>query len=119
MMELAFVELGVRNLEISLRWYERALGLTAELLDEAHGFAMLHGGMFALKQGVPGSVRLQFEVADLDTERLRLAELGIASEGDIKTSEEGYRRATYRDPDGNSVALFERTGGTSPVTVKS
>ena len=107
-MKLAFIELGVRNLAASLRWYERALGFTAELVDEAHGFAMMRGGTLALKQGARGSARLQFEVASIDAERARLILLGIGPDGDVKTSPEGYRRVTYRDPDGNAVALFER-----------
>ena len=107
-MELAFVELGVRNLGISLGWYSRALGLDAEHLDIPGGFALLKGGRIALKIGTPGSVRLQFEVANLDAELSRLANLGIVPEGDLKTSDEGYRRATLRDPDGHPIALFER-----------
>jgi catechol 2,3-dioxygenase-like lactoylglutathione lyase family enzyme len=107
-MTPAFIELSVRNLGASLRWYEHALGFTAELVDDENRFAMMQGGLLALKQGSPGSVRLQFEVKDLDAERARLILLGIGQDSDVKTSPEGYRRVTYRDPDGNAVALFER-----------
>ena len=107
-MKLAFIELGVANLAASLRWYKLALGLTAELVDEANGFAMMKGGMIAFKQGPRGSIRLQFEVTNLEVERTRLIELGIGPADTVKINPEGYRRITYHDPDGNSVALFER-----------
>jgi len=109
-MKFAFAELGVRNLPISSAWYRAALGLTVEHLDEPKGFALLsdgHGQRIALKEGVPGSIRWQFEVTNLDGELARLAAAGFHPESDIQTSAEGYRRATFRDPDGNAVALFE------------
>jgi len=109
-MKFAFAELGVRNLPISSAWYLTALGLAVEHLDEPKGFALLndgHGQRIALKEGVPGSIRWQFEVTNLDGELARLAAAGFHPESDIQTSVEGYRRATFRDPDGNAVALFE------------
>jgi catechol 2,3-dioxygenase-like lactoylglutathione lyase family enzyme len=109
-MNLAFAELGVRNLAISLAWYRSVLGLTLELHDEPRGFALLKddsGSKMALKQGPPGAIRWQFEVPNLDAAIADLASKGIALESGIQASAEGYRRAVLRDPDGNAVALFD------------
>jgi catechol 2,3-dioxygenase-like lactoylglutathione lyase family enzyme len=109
-MHLAFAELGVRNLHRSVEWYRSVLGLRLELLDEPRGFALLRderGAGIALKQGIPGGIRWQFEVPDLAAALEDFAGRGIESECGIKVSSEGYRRAVLRDPDGNAVSLFD------------
>lgn len=105
-------ELVVSDLAAALRWYRDALGLAVERLDAAGGFALLSppsGGRLSLKVGVsvPGGARLHFEVANLVAELARLAALGVQSDGQVKASDEGYRRAILRDPDGYAVVLFE------------
>ena len=109
-MNLAFAELGVQNLSRSLEWYCSVLGLVLELHDDARGFALLRddrGAKIALKEGLPGSIRWQFEVPDLVKSLHELAAKGVVPENEMKTSEEGYRRVVLRDPDGNPVSLFD------------
>jgi catechol 2,3-dioxygenase-like lactoylglutathione lyase family enzyme len=135
-MTLFMVELTVADFAHSVAWYRDALGLTVELVDESNGFAMLvpgassrskpeedhqahplqrvgfaqeNSGRVALKRGTPSptTTRLHFLVPDLTAELARLAALDVHPDSDPKTSDEGYRRATFRDLDGYAVSLFE------------
>ena len=120
-MTLYMVELTVSDLTRSVAWYRDCLGMVLTRLDDPNGFALLEastGGRVALKQGTPplvGGVRLHFVVPDLTAELDRLAALGVYPESDLKTSDEGYRRAAFRDPDGYAVTLFEWLPTSSPV----
>lgn len=110
-MTLFMVELSVTDFARSVAWYRDVLGLTVTRLDEPNGFALLQtgGGRVALKRGIrsPTTVRLHFHVPDLTAELARLAALGVHPEFDPKMSDEGYRRADLRDPDGYPITLFE------------
>ena len=105
-MRLYFVELHVSDHPASVAFYRDQLGL--RLLLQAGSFALFDAGgtRLALKAGQPrpGGVLLAMEVADLDAWVTRLA---ARVEGPVKDSEEGYRRARLRDPDGYEITLFE------------
>jgi catechol 2,3-dioxygenase-like lactoylglutathione lyase family enzyme len=95
-VRLHFVELRVRDLSASITWYRDVLGLEVVQMDEAGRFVLLGGGV-ALKEGEPGGgVLLAFEVESLER-------FG----GEVKASDEGYRRVRLSDPDGYAVTLFE------------
>ena len=109
---LHMTELTVSDPTATAAWYVNAFGFAVALTDAASGFVLLAhpgGGKLALKVGSPvaAGVKLHLEVADLDGHVARLRESGVPMEGDIKASDEGYRRARYRDPDGVGVVLFE------------
>ena len=109
---LHMTELTVTDPAASAAWYVGAFGFVIELTDAANGFVLLahpNGGKLALKAGHPvaAGVKLHLEVADLDAHVDRLSASGVPMEGDLKASDEGYRRARYRDPDGVAVVLFE------------
>ncbi|MBN9518153.1 VOC family protein [bacterium] len=112
---LFMVELAVTDVVASRRWYESALGLAVTLEDPTTGFVLLEdrrGGRVALKPGtpVPGGVVLHFEVPDVEA---ALVERGLAADGPVTASVEGYHEAFVRDPDGYRVSLFawdRRTG---------
>jgi catechol 2,3-dioxygenase-like lactoylglutathione lyase family enzyme len=91
---LYMTELRVADLERSVAWYE-ALGLRVVMRDD--GFALLEAesGRLALKVGTPGpgGVVVHFQVAELPP-------------GEVKVSDEGYRRVRLSDPDGYAVVLF-------------
>lgn len=118
MPALFMVELAAADVAASRRWYEAALGLRVMLEDPATGFVLLEdgrGGRVALKPGTPapGGVVLHFEVPDVDA-----ALRGLAPDGPVATSAEGYREAFVRDPDGYRVGLFawvRRGDGATPV----
>jgi predicted enzyme related to lactoylglutathione lyase len=111
--ELSFTELTVADWSAAVAWYRDVLGLEVVLLVEADRFALFRAGgaRLALKAGPsePDTVRLVFEVDDLTAELDRLARLGVLTEGQVKTSPEGYRRALVCDPDGHHLTLFERS----------
>lgn len=112
--DLFLVEIVVVDFARSLAWYRDALGLTVVLLDEPTQFALLRGagsGQLALKGGSsvpnPEAVRLHLFQPNLHDTLERLNRLGIQPSGPLRVSEEGYRSATLRDPDGYRVYLFE------------
>lgn len=112
--DLFLVEIVVSDFARSLVWYRDALGMTVSLLDGPKRFALLRsagGGQLALKGGFGSAnavgVRLHFFQPDLDAALERLTGLGVVSDGPPRVSDEGYRAATLRDPDGYRVYLFE------------
>lgn len=116
---LSFVELVVKDLGRSLQWYCDWLGLT-EVMRDGERFALLDGGAkLALKKGdpVPGSIRLAFQVTELETWITRLQVAGVSLEGEVKESDEGYRRVRLRDPDRYAVILYEYGKRSSADTV--
>jgi catechol 2,3-dioxygenase-like lactoylglutathione lyase family enzyme len=118
---LSFVELRVRDWPASLAWYRDVLGLGVLLQVDADAFALLDAGpaRLALKgepgTSVAGGVLLAFEVEHLDDWLERLAGSGVETDGPVKASAEGYRRALLRDPDGHLLSLFEWASAPSPA----
>ncbi|KAB8314775.1 VOC family protein [Tolypothrix campylonemoides VB511288] len=121
-MTLYMVELTVADMARSVGWYRDVLGWSITRQDERNGFTLLSGKAasgfadtrLALKRGTPpddSGFRLHFLVPDLSAELARLVALGIHPESPVKTSDEGYRRAAFRDPDGHAVTLFEWVAG--------
>ncbi len=117
-------EVRVRDWRDSVRWYRDVLGLRVVLEDGPGQFALLEvragGGRVALKGGADedrggrGTVRLVFEVDDVDEWLINLGALGVAVEGP-STSTEGYREIRVGDPDGTPIGLFSWVGvGSQP-----
>ena len=108
---LYMVELAVADWPAAVAWYRDVLGLTICMTNEKDAFALFQcgDGRIALKQGTPeaGTIQLTFEVDDLATELARLESHRVAIVSPVKTSDEGYRRAIIRDPDGHRICLFE------------
>ncbi|CAN5321741.1 hypothetical protein BH11PLA2_BH11PLA2_00690 [soil metagenome] len=97
-MKLYMTEIVVRDLAASVAWYV-SHGLRIEKDDAANGFVLLTDtadGRLALKAGTPnpGTVLLHFEVDTL-------------TPGEVKDSDEGYRRVIVDDPDGYRICLFQ------------
>jgi hypothetical protein len=105
MTTLYMTEIIVRDVAVSADWYEQ-WGFTIEHSDMPRGFLLLHdghGGRLALKQGspTPGGITIHLHVDSLPP-------------GDIKISEEGYRRVKLTDPDGYTIVAFEWTQPVRP-----
>lgn len=125
-LRIDHVVLTVRDIERTISFYERVLGMTAVTFGEgrrALGFGdqklNLHqaGREFEpkAKAPTPGSVDLCF-VTDtpLDDVIARLAELGVAIEhGPVaKTGARGPLRSIYfRDPDGDLIEVANEVPG--------
>jgi predicted enzyme related to lactoylglutathione lyase len=112
-MTFYMVELPVRNLAISIAWYQSTFQFHQTRLDEPNQFVLLEGAglRLALKQGVPApnEIRLHFHVANLAEELAHLASVVGLPDAPLKQSDEGYRRAVLRDPDGYAISVFEWT----------
>jgi len=76
---------------------------TIELFDErqAESVDRIEAG-----RRVSGSVRLAFEVGDLDGARQRLLDAGASAEAEPVTPHWGGRNARLRAPDGMQLTLF-------------
>ena len=107
-------EIRVADWRRVVAWYRDALGLRVVLEDAAGRFALLEvagGGRVAVKEAAGGgeagraTVRLVFEVVDLEGWRRKLVALGVATVGPI-ASPEGYRELTFCDPAGTPIGLF-------------
>jgi len=115
LVDLFMTVVRVADWPTIVRWYTDTLGLVPVLLDHKHEFAFLAAGQGRLGlQGIKRSsesvarsnVRLVFQVDDLDLQRRRLIEQGVAVSAAINNSDEGYREIRLHDPVGNSLTLF-------------
>ncbi len=106
-------ELATPDPDAAAAWYVATLGFAIELRDAKTGFVLLAhpagGTKLALKRGTVAAtgVTLHVQVPDLNAEVARLKALGVSPDGDVKSSDEGYRRAKLRDPAGVAIVLFE------------
>jgi catechol 2,3-dioxygenase-like lactoylglutathione lyase family enzyme len=114
-IDLFMTVIRVAHWQATVRWYIDVLGLAPLLLDAAHQFALLSagGGRLGL-QGVEeshlassrGRVRLVFRVSDLDGERRRLIDSGVAVGEPIENRDEGFQEIRFQDPEGYSLRFF-------------
>lgn len=121
---IAHVALTVTDLEPSAAWYERLLGVSPVLDEDAGGFwhtvyPLAGGGLLGLHlhpqtrpedqfdPNRPGLDHVAFACADrgeLETWQSRLDELGIAHDGIVDA---GYGSGlSFKDPDGNALEFF-------------
>ncbi len=114
-LDLFMTVIRVANWKTTVNWYIHTLGLCPVLLDSQHEFALLSAGngrvgiqgvQEARSSEVSARVRLVFQVEDLDEERRRLIEQGVAVGEPVENSEEGYREVRLQDPEGQSLRLF-------------
>jgi len=114
---------AVKDLDAAREFYEGALGLQVEVMDEQFGVTMLHlaGGydvlMYLSAEMTPPSYTiLNFEVDDVDAAVAALGERGVAIERfpDFDHDEKGIVRgpgpqiAWFKDPSGNTLAVMQQ-----------
>ncbi len=117
---VSHLQLNVSDLDASVAWYQRALGLT-ELRGEPGRYVVLQsaGGEFRLvlsaggSAGRPGALdHVALAVSDVDALSAwcgHLTEIGISHEG-IKSNIAG-RSVDLFDPDGNNIELISERAG--------
>jgi catechol 2,3-dioxygenase-like lactoylglutathione lyase family enzyme len=107
--------LGVRDLDRSIEWYRDVLGF--ELLyklDDLRWCELrspverVNVGLSEVEEaGGRGGATLTFGVRDLDAARRRLEEGDVRFDGETRTIEGMVRLATFFDPDGNALMLYQ------------
>jgi catechol 2,3-dioxygenase-like lactoylglutathione lyase family enzyme len=104
-----FAGLAVRDYDAAREWYERLLGRPPDMLPipgEAVWRLTPTASLYILvDRDRAGSGVVTIAAGGLDGERQALRERGIA--GRVETTPEGVRKLVVRDPDGNTLALFE------------
>lgn len=114
---------AVKDMDRAKEFYEGALGLRVEVLDEEHGVTMLHLGggydvfMYLSADMTPPSYTiLNFEVGDIDATVAQLSERGIQLQRyeDFDHDEKGIVRgpgpqiAWFEDPSGNVISVLQQ-----------
>lgn len=108
------VYLYVRDLERSLAFYRDLLGIALEGDGDWAETTFADGVRFALHASAgdvelgSGTVRVDFEVADIEATAARLREAGVEI-GEIERDDWGAA-CEFVDPDGYRLHLFERPG---------
>lgn len=113
---------AVKDLDAAREFYEGTLGITVEVLTEAHGVTALklNGGdvlMYLSPEMTPASyTMLNFEVDDIDATVDALAERGVAVQryDGFDHDEKGIVRgpgpqiAWFEDPSGNVISVLQQ-----------
>lgn len=106
-----FAGIPVRNYSLAAAWYERLLGAPPSFLPndtEAVWELADHRYLFIeLRPEHAGHARHLLFVSDFDARLSHLAERNLHP-AESETLENGVRKATFRDPDGNEIGF----GGT-------
>jgi predicted enzyme related to lactoylglutathione lyase len=104
-----FAGLPVSDLDAALAWYARLFGRAPDrrpAADEAVWQLAPGGHVYVVcDPSRAGDGRITLAVLDLDAELRRLAGANLHATVEVLGS--GVRRASLRDPDGTSIALFE------------
>ena len=113
---------AVKDMDRAKEFYEGALGLRVEVLDEEHGVTMLHLGggydvlMYLSADMTPPSYTiLNFEVGDIDAVVAQLDQRGVKLQRyeSFDHDEKGIVRgpgpqiAWFEDPSGNVISVLQ------------
>jgi len=99
-------------------WYQSTLGFTLEYEMEHMGWCELNTPVTGVNVGISqvenpkvgaGPVPT-FGVADIDAARAHLESRDVRFDGETQTIPDMVRLATFYDPDGNALMLFQMLG---------
>ncbi len=103
-----FAGISVADHAAALEWYERLLGAPPDFYpndkEAVWGLAEHRYLYIELRPEHAGHAMLTFFVEDLDAVVEQISERGIEP-ATRETYENGVRKITYRDPDGNEIGL--------------
>ena len=106
----------VTDLGAAYEWYERLLDEPADMFpnDGEAVWRLTSQASIFLRADAErsGSGLLTIAVSDLDAEASRLRDRGITID-ERPSGDDGPRRIEIKDPDGNSLTLFEDPAGPS------
>ena len=111
--------LNVRDLDKALAWYTEVLGFTVNYRMDDMGWAELQtevpGVTLGLSQveqvPVGGGATLTFGVKDIGAAREHLLQQDVRFDGDTQVIPGMVAFATFYDPDGNTLMLFQDLSG--------
>lgn len=115
-VEVAYVNVYVRDLERAVEFYRDKLGLSLLHSDARHGYASFAAGPIHLGLAVAGAdheelvgrlTGVGLAVADLEAEHSRLVGLGVSFAMPPARQPWGGFMALLEDPDGNTLYLDE------------
>lgn len=103
------------DLDRAVAWYQDILGLTELYRVEEMGWCELRSPVARVNVGlseveapeVRGGATLTFGVTDIDRARSRLESREVAFDGETQTIPGMVRLATFYDPDGNKLMLYQ------------
>lgn len=111
--------LQVADLDRAIRWYEDVLGFKLLYRAEELGWCELSTEVARVNVGLSqvekvekgGGATLTFGVADVDAARRLLEQRDVRFDGPSRTYEGMVRLATFFDPDGNALMLYQDLHG--------
>lgn len=116
MAQIAYVNIYTTDLERSVAFFEKTLGLTRNFVDVEHGYASFAAGPIQLGVAVAADddgqwtgrhTGIGFAVDDLEAEFVRLQALGVEFAAAPERYPWGGFMALVKDPDGNIYYLDE------------
>jgi catechol 2,3-dioxygenase-like lactoylglutathione lyase family enzyme len=103
-----FAGISVRDYSVAVRWYERLFGAAPSFLPndtEAVWEVAVHRYVYiVLRPEHAGHAMHTLFVGDFDTRISHIAERGLEP-AERETYDNGVRKATFRDPDGNEIGF--------------
>jgi catechol 2,3-dioxygenase-like lactoylglutathione lyase family enzyme len=113
--------LGVTDLDRSIAWYEKVLGLTLlyrrddiAWCELATPVAKVNLGLSQVEHaGTKGGATLTFGVVDLEAAKAELDAAAIPQDGPVREIAGMVRLLTFFDPDGNAVMFYQDLSSTA------
>jgi catechol 2,3-dioxygenase-like lactoylglutathione lyase family enzyme len=108
--------LDVSNLDASIQWYQDVLGFQLLYKVDAMSWCELASpvarvnvglGQVENKKQEGGNATLVFGVRDIDVARKQLEDQKVRFDGATRTYEGMVKLATFYDPDGNTLMLYQ------------
>jgi len=107
---------SVSDLDKALAWYQDVLGFTVLYKLDEMGWAELATEVAKVNVGLgevehfesgKGGATLTFGVKDIDAARKQLEAKDVRFDGETRTIEGMVKLATFYDPDGNTLMLYQ------------
>ena len=107
--------LSVANLDKAIAWYGDVLGFEMIYKLDEMGWCELKSPVARVTVGLSqvekvegkGGATLTFGVTDIEAARKQLASRDVRFDGDITTIPDMVKFATFFDPDGNTLMLYQ------------
>ncbi|MET0496340.1 MAG: VOC family protein [Actinoplanes sp.] len=100
-----FAGIPVRDYATAVAWYEQLLGAPPSFLpNDTEAVWELAEHRYLYIEVRPGQAMQTVFVSDFDTRIAEIAGRGLEP-AETETYENGVRKATFRDPDGNEIGI--------------